>query len=138
MEDVKTFTSEEKVAFLAALHFASTLNGVTEEEQEFIATLAHELNVGEEEIKSATETRSKEQVMDMLDVFTGKRHSLELIKELFFLGYADGNLSEEELTFVADVGNKIGVDEDVLEDISRWVIAGIEWQEEGERIFGEY
>jgi hypothetical protein len=136
MEDIRTFTSEEKMAFLAALHYASTLNGVTNEETEFISNLAEEFGISETEAKQSLEHSSKEQIMDMLDVFTDRRHKLELIKELFFLGYADGNLTDEELMFVASVGNKMGIDDDVLEDISRWVIAGIEWQEEGERIFG--
>ena len=132
-----TFTSEERIAFLAVLHFASTLNGVTEEEKEFIVSLAEEIGASKNETKQAMESRSKEQIMDMLNVFIEKSHRLTLIKELFFLGYSDGNLSDEELVFVAAVGNKMGIDDDVLEDISRWVIAGIEWQEEGERIFGE-
>ena len=124
------------MAFLAVLHYASTLNGVTNEETEFISNLAEEFGISEAEAKQSLEHSSKEQIMDMLDVFTDRRHKLELIKELFFLGYADGNLTDEELMFVASVGNKMGIDDDVLEDISRWVIAGIEWQEEGERIFG--
>ena len=136
MEDIRTFTSEEKTAFLAALHYASTLNGVTNEETEFISNLAEEFGISEAEAKQSLEHSSKEQIMDMLDVFTDRRHKLELIKELFFLGYADGNLTDEELMFVASVGNKMGIDDDVLEDISRWVNAGIEWQEEGARIFG--
>jgi len=137
MKDVTVFNSEEKIAFLAALHFASTFDGVTEEEKEFIAALAEEIDASEDEVKQAMEPRGKEQVMDMLTVFVDKRHRLDLIKELFFLGYADGNLSDEELMFVAEAGNKMGIDDDILEDISRWVISGIEWQEEGDRIFGE-
>ena len=136
MENVKNFNSEEKIAFLSALHFAAALNEVTEEESDFIAALASEFGATEEETAQAMETRTKEQVLDMLSIFVDKKHRMELIKELFFLGYADGNLSDEELAFVAEVGNKMGVDDNVMEDISRWVIAGIEWQEEGERLFG--
>ncbi len=136
MEDVRNFTSDEKIAFLAALHFASKLNGVTIQEEDFIRNLAEEFEVSEKETGKALFSYSKEEIMEMLDVFTERRHQLELVKELFFLGYADGNLSDEELMFLASVGNKMGIDDDVMEDISRWVIAGIEWQEEGERIFG--
>lgn len=136
MENITVFTSDEKIAFLAALNFASKLNGVTTYEQDFIRNLAEVFKISDEELAKAEEILSKEQVMAAVSVFTDRHHKLELVKELFFLGYSDGNLSDEELMFLASVGNKLGLDDDIMEDISRWVIAGIEWQEEGERIFG--
>ena len=136
MENITVFTSDEKIAFLAALNFASKLNGVTTYEQDFIRNLAEVFKISDEELAKAEEILSKEQVMAAVSVFTDRHHKLELVKELFLLGYSDGNLSDEELMFLASVGNKLGLDDDIMEDISRWVIAGIEWQEEGERIFG--
>ena len=97
MEDVRNFTSDEKIAFLAALHFASKLNGVTIQEEEFIRNLAEDFDVSKKEAEKALFPYSREEITEMLGVFTERRHQLELVKELFFLGYADGNLSDEEL-----------------------------------------
>ena len=135
MEDLKTTEAKEKAAFVAVLGHAARINGVTDSEVEFINNVAADFELSEEELQSSAKLRDEIQTIALLKYIVNPQTKLRLIRELFFLGYADGNLSNEEVLFVSEVGNALNVPVDTIEKISDWVIRGIEWEEEGEELF---
>lgn len=127
--------AKERVAFVATLGFLAALDGVTEDEASFINDIASIYGLSEQELAKAVAKKSEADIFAILKYITTPSTKLELIRELFFLGYADGNLSTEEVLFVSKVGESLGVPVDMIERISDWVIRGIEWEEEGAEIF---
>ena len=57
---------------------------------------------------------------------------------MFYLGYEDGDLSDPEILFISKVGMALNIPLEKMEQISNWVIRGIEWEEEGAEIFSGY
>ena len=57
---------------------------------------------------------------------------------MFYLGYEDGDLSDSEILFISKVGMALNIPLEKMEQISNWVIRGIEWEEEGAEIFSDY
>lgn len=137
MDTLANVEANEKAAFLAVLNHAAHLNGVTDAEVNFINDIADQFEVTDQEITFASQPRTEDEIIELSLYITNPKTQLNLIKELFFLGYSDGNLSDEEVIFISKLSNALGIADDVLERISQWVIQGIEWQEEGEQLFGE-
>ncbi len=135
MDRLKTGESREKATFLATLGFAAKLDGVTQDELDFIDEIAEDFQASKDELDAAKKDRDEEAVLALLPNITSEKTKKQLLRELFFLGYADGNLSDNEVIFLSKVGNKLGIDDETIERISEWVIRGIEWEEEGQELF---
>ncbi len=135
MDRLKTGESREKATFLATLGFAANLDGVTQDELDFIDEIAEDFQASKDELDAAKKDRDEEAVLALLPNITNEKTKKQLLRELFFLGYADGNLSDNEVIFLSKVGNKLGIDDETIERISEWVIRGIEWEEEGQELF---
>jgi Tellurite resistance protein TerB. len=135
MDRLKTGESREKATFLATLGFAAKLDGVTQDELDFIDEIAEDFQASKDELDAAKKDRDEEAVLALLPNITNEKTKKQLLRELFFLGYADGNLSDNEVIFLSKVGNKLGIDDETIERISEWVIRGIEWEEEGQELF---
>jgi len=135
MENLTSAESKEKATFMAILNFAAALDGITEDEQSFMDDIAADFEATAEELAVAKEARDEAAVLALLSNITDESTKKKLLRELFFLGYADGNLSDEEVVFISKVGNALGMPDELIERISEWVIRGIEWQEEGEDLF---
>ncbi len=135
METLKDTEAREKAVFVAVLAHAAQINGVTDSEVEFIKDIAHNFALDEVQVQKASEPRNEIETIALLKYIVNPKTKLELVRELFFLGYADGNLSNEEVLFVSKVGNALSLSIETIEKISDWVIRGIEWEEEGEEIF---
>ena len=135
MEDLKTVEAKEKATFVAILGYAARLNGLTDNEVDFINKIASDFNLTEEENKSAIKERNEIEIISILKYIVNPQTKLKLIRELFFLGYADGNLSNEEVLFVSKVANALNIPVETIEKISDWVIRGLEWEEEGQELF---
>ena len=135
MDSLKDVISKEKTAFVAVLGYLAKLDGFTEDESDFINDIASIYGLSQKELEEASKNRDEEETLKILSYITTPSTQLELIRELFFLGYADGNLSNNEVIFVSKVGEALGISVDTIERISDWVIRGIEWEEEGAEIF---
>ena len=61
--------------------------------------------------------------------------ALELIKEMCLLGHADDDLSDEEVLFIGEVGQAMGIELEKIEQISNWVIDYLIWNDQGKIIF---
>ncbi|MBO7097554.1 MAG: TerB family tellurite resistance protein, partial [Alphaproteobacteria bacterium] len=90
-----------------------------------------------ENVKKIFEPATKESLLEELECILRRRWKLELIKELFRLAHADDDLDQEELSFIDEVGDKMGIEKEKTEQISNWVVDFMVWKEQGKIIFEE-
>ena len=139
MEYIKHLNIEQKIAFLAALaHVAHADSNLDEDERDFIKVSALMCGVGEEYLDEIFRIRTDEETEEFVaGKLIDRKACLMLVREMFTIAHADGDLSEEEIVAISGIGLSIGVSLEKLEAISQWVVDGIEWRERGEEIFSD-
>ena len=123
---------------MAAIAYLGRLDGKLDEENEEFCDLAKTYNLSEIEIPEALHNRSESEVLSLVRQLQYPRFALILIREMFYFGYADGDLSDSKIMFISKVGLTLNIPIEKMEQISSWVIRGIELEEEGVEIFSDY
>ena len=133
---MQMMTDNQRTVFLKVLLFASKIDGhVDEQEVGYIKKIATKYKVSD--IKRIFDPVTEEELLDELTCLSERKWGMELIKELFRLGYTDSNLTEEEIFFIGHVGSKLDIEKSKIEQISNWVIDYLVWKEQGKIIFEE-
>lgn len=139
MEFFEHVDINQRIAFLAAIAYLARVDGdFDQDEKEFFVDLAKLYMLSKDAAKEAIRVRSEEQVLDLVKQIEDPGLALVLIREMFYLGYEDGDLSDPEILFISKVGLMLNIPIEKMEQISSWVIRGIEWEEEGADIFSDY
>ncbi len=139
MEFFEHVDINQRIAFLAAIAYLARVDGdFDQDEKEFFVDLAKLYMLSKDAAKEAIRVRSEEQVLDLVKQIEDPGLALVLIREMFYLGYEDGDLSDPEILFISKVGLTLNIPIEKMEQISSWVIRGIEWEEEGADIFSDY
>ena len=139
MEFFEHVDINQLIAFLAAIAYLARVDGdFDQDEKEFFVDLAKLYMLSKDAAKEAIRVRSEEQVLDLVKQIEDPGLALVLIREMFYLGYEDGDLSDPEILFISKVGLTLNIPIEKMEQISSWVIRGIEWEEEGADIFSDY
>ena len=135
-EDVDLY---QRIAFLATIaHLARVDGDFDGNEKQFFVDLAKLYNLTKDDAKEAIRPRTEADTLALVKTITDRGFALVLIREMFYLGYEDGDLSDSEILFISKVGMALGIPLEKMEQISNWVIRGIEWEEEGTEIFSDY
>lgn len=135
-EDVEV---SQRIAFLSAIaHLARVDGEFDDSEKQFFVDLAKLYSLTKDQAKEAIRPRSEEEALELVQTITNKGFALVLIREMFYLGYEDGDLSDSEILFISKVGIALNIALEKMEQISNWVIRGVEWEEEGSDIFSDY
>ena len=133
---MKVMDDHQKTTFLKTLLFASKIDGeVDDGEIQYIKKMSVKYKVSD--IKKVFEPTSQGGLLEELKCITERKWALELIKELFRLGYEDDDLGDEEVLFIGRVARTLGVETEKVEQISSWVIDYLIWKEQGKIIFEE-
>lgn len=136
MEFFEHVDINQRIAFLAAIAYLARVDGdFDQDEKEFFVDLAKLYMLSKDAAKEAIRVRSEEQVLELVKQIEDPGLALVLIREMFYLGYEDGDLSDPEILFISKVGLTLNIPIEKMEQISSWVIRGIEWEEEGADIF---
>jgi len=139
MEFFEDAPIEQRVAFLTAIaHLARADGNFDDDEKDFFIDLAKLYKLSKEEARETIKIRNDDEVLEIVRQITDKGLALVLIREMFYLGYEDGDLSDSEIVFISKVGIALNISIDKMEEISSWVIRGIEWEEEGDEIFYDF
>lgn len=129
-------TEEQKIVFLKTLLVSTALDGnVDPNEKELIKKAAKNCRV--KDIKKIFEHATEADLMEEIDCITSRDAVLELAKSLFYLGYVDQHLGDEEVAFICKVCVALGLEVEKVEKIGRWIVDYILWQEQGKIIFEE-
>ncbi len=139
MEFFENVDLNQRITFLATIaHLARVDGDFDGNEKQFFVDLAKLYNLTKDDAKEAIRPRSDEEILSMVRGITDKGFALVLIREMFYLGYEDGDLSDSEILFISKVGMALEIPLEKMEKISNWVIRGIEWEEEGSELFTDY
>ena len=130
---------KQRIAFLGTIaHLARVDGDFDGNEKQFFVDLAKLYNLSKDDAKEAIRPRTEEEALALVKTITDPGFALVLIREMFYLGYEDGDLSDSEILFISKVGMALNIPLEKMEKISNWVIRGIEWEEEGADIFSDY
>ena len=139
MEFFEDVDLDQRIAFLGAIAHLARVDGEFDgNEKQFFVDLAKLYNLSKEDAKEAIRPRSEEDALASVKTITDRGFALVLIREMFYLGYEDGDLSDSEILFISKVGMALNIPLEKMEQICNWVIRGIEWEEEGAEIFSDY
>ena len=139
MEFFEDVDLKQRIAFLATIAHLARVDGEFDgDEKQFFVDLAKLYNLTKDDAKEAIRPRSEEDVLSLVRNISDRGFALVLIREMFYLGYEDGDLSDSEILFISKVGMAMNIPLEKMEQISSWVIRGIEWEEEGAEIFSDY
>ena len=139
MEFFENVDLPQRIAFLATIaHLARVDGEFDNNEKQFFVDLAKLYNLTKDQAKEAIRPRSEDEALALVRTITDKGFALVLIREMFYLGYEDGDLSDAEILFISKVAMTLNIPLEKMEQISNWVIRGIEWEEEGSDIFSDY
>ena len=136
MEVLLNLSDEGKAAYVGALVFLTKVDGATDEnEKSFLKDVAEFHGMDDDVINEIFGFEDQSFVLESLKNIKDRSVALELIKDMCFLSHRDDELSDEEVLFIGDAGNAMGVEIEKIEEISRWVIDRIIWLEEEKLIF---
>ena len=139
MEFFENVDLKQRIAFLGTIaHLARVDGDFDGNEKQFFVDLAKPYNLSKDDAKEAIRPRTEEEALALVKNITDPGFALVLIREMFYLGYEDGDLSDSEILFISKVGMALNIPLEKMERISNWVIRGIEWEEEGADIFSDY
>lgn len=139
MEFFEDVDLEQRIAFLSVIaHLARVDGEFDNDEKQFFVDLAKLYNLTKDQAKEAIRPRTEAEILSRVKTITNRGFALVLIREMFYLGYEDGDLSDPEILFISKVGMALNIPLEKMEQISNWVIRGIEWDEEGVDIFTDY
>lgn len=137
-DSLSQLAENEQIAYLKILVYLAKVDGNFEDsEKRFIRDMALLYGVSDDKLAEITEDVDMKTILKSADLIKDRRVALELVKDLCVLAHADEELLDEEVEFIGDVGQKMGVSLDKIEQISRWVIDRIIWLEESKIIFEE-
>ena len=135
---IENLDKEQKIAFLSVLaHIAHSDGHFDEKERNFIQTIAYSYGISEDVQKEIVRDHTKDEIIKIAASITDRKGKLNLMREIFSISYADGDMSDEEIVAASIIGEAMGLEMEKLQEISLWVIEGIEWQERGLLIFEE-
>ena len=139
MEFFEHVDINQRIAFLSTIAYLARVDGeFDQDEKEFFVDLANLYMLSKDAAKEAIRPRTEPEILALVKQIEDPGLALVLIREMFYLGYEDGDLSDSEILFISKVGLALNIPIEKMEQISSWVIRGIEWEEEGADIFSDY
>ncbi len=126
----------QKMVFLTCLS-QLTSDELIEEEVDYIIDFALMCDYPEDKFELLFNPIDENDMLEMLEDINHPVIARILIRELFYLGYADQELSDEEIVYIMRVAEKMNMSVEEVERISDWVSIGMEWEKQGDALFGE-
>lgn len=140
MEDnLNKLDIESRKIYMKALAYVALVDDNFDDgEKEFIKSLCQINDVNEEHLDEIMHIHSDEEIADLVkNAGFDQSLKLALIRDMFTIANSDINLSDKEIISIANIGEALNISLEKLEEISEWVIEGIEWRLKGEAIFDE-
>ena len=91
------------------------------DEKQFFVDLAKLYNLTKENAKEAIRPRTEEEALALAKTIKDKGFALVLIREMFYLGYEDGDLSDSEILFISKVGMALNIPLEKMEQMQRLI-----------------
>jgi len=132
---IATLTDNEKRVFVESFCCLVYADGnVAKEEIDFLKNIGKMYGITEQEIVSILKNMKKDEVLEKTATISDHVKAMQLIKELCYLANSDTGLDDNEIDFIIDVAEKVGVNSDDLKKINKWVLDKIVLQKTWEII----
>ena len=120
---IQELSQEERLVFVRLFcKLINIDNSVEKEEIEFLKVISNRYglnnNVVVDIIKSSKNIDHKAEARKI----SNRQHALELIKELCVLSNVDDSVDDRELDVIIDVAESMGIEEEKILLINRWVL----------------
>lgn len=128
----------QQIAFLTGLaHIAHADGSIDEDETAFISAIGELYGILPAKLTDICAKDETTNVIKKLKQIKKPTARLALIREMFYIGHADGELTDDEILTIADIGEALDISIEKMEKISQWVIDGLVWQEKGAELFAD-
>ncbi len=130
-----TWTEVEKQLYLTALQYVLNIDSADNPtKKEFMKIKARELGCPLSKIKKV---RSSAELVKLLLPIPSVRTKRCLLRDMILLSAADHDLSDEAIGEIYEIGTKIGIKAEKIDDFFLWAARGLEWQVDGSRLIDE-
>ena len=120
---IKTLSENEKIAFLKIFCKLIKADGAIEtEEVEFLKAIAARYGFSSAAMVDIIKAADTIDCMAEARQINERQHALELIKELCLLANIDDDLHDNELDIIIDVARVMGIEDEKVILINRWVL----------------
>lgn len=129
------WTELEKQRYLVSLSYILNLeDSDNARKKEFMKLKARELDMPLAKIKKV---RDCDELVEMLSALSSIRTKRFILRDMILLSTADHDLSDAEISMIYEIGTRIGIRAEKLDDFFLWAARGLEWQIEGSRLVSE-
>ncbi|MBQ8482177.1 MAG: hypothetical protein IJ532_06560 [Alphaproteobacteria bacterium] len=120
---IKTLSNEEKIVFLKIFCAMVRADGVIDtEEINFLKTISQRYGIDNSTVVDIIKNAANMDYTLEARKITNRQHALQLIKELCVLANIDEDLHDNELDIIIDTARAMGVEDDKIVLINRWVL----------------
>jgi len=122
-EYIKSLSQEEKIVFLKMFCRLIKADGVIDaEEISFLKSIAARYGVGNDVIVSIVKNSSSINIEEEARKITSRNKALHLLRELCLLANLDEDLHDNELDIIIDTSRAMGIEDDKVILINRFVL----------------
>ena len=120
---IKDLTEEEKLVFIKVFSkLIKSDNIANKAEIQFLDVIATRYGIAKNKVIEIIKNSDYENCLEEVKKIRTRATALELIKEMCVLANIDNNLDDGELDFLLDIANSLGIEEDKIILINRWVL----------------
>jgi len=134
---IKTLSSEEKLIFLKI--FCCLIradSNIDSEEVRFLKKIAARYGVDNNTVIGIIKTPKIDYVAEARKI-TSRAHALHLVKEMCVIANIDDDLADKELDVVIDCARAMGIEDEKIVLINRWVLDSLVLTKTGQLIMEE-
>ncbi len=133
---ITQMSREEKITFIKTMvALARVDKDFDDDEKYFIKDTAIVFGLKLSDVDEILAPATNDEILSMASKITNREVALQLIKELCFLANSNGDLSDEEIVFIGNLGKAMNIELKKIEEISQWVLDRLLWIERGKIIF---
>ena len=120
---IKTLSNEEKMIFLKVFCAMVRADGVIDaEEVNFLKDISLRYGVESSVMVEIIRNAAGINYVEEAGKITNRQHALQLVKELCVLANIDEDLHDNELDIIIDVARVMGIEDEKVVLINRWVL----------------
>ena len=120
---IKTLSNEEKIIFVKIFCAMVRADGVVDaEEVNFLKNVSLRYGVDSNTVVDIIKNAAGVDYVAEARKITDRQHALQLVKELCVLANIDENLHDNELDVIIDSARAMGVEDEKIVLINRWVL----------------
>ena len=122
-EYIATLSENERMVFVKLFCVLIASDGIIDQDEiSFLKQITQKYNIQESIVVQIIKNVKSINYLQEASKITNRGHALELIKELCFLANADDNLDEKELSIIVNIARTIGIEDEKLVLINRFVL----------------